>query len=325
MIVAYNDDAHLKSHLNVVERAGEEEVRQVAEEIAALVEGTVLPVRAVGEAIAHLRARRPDVVFNLCEGVAGNPRWEMHFALALEMLGIPFTGCDALATGICGDKGLTKKLLRAAGVPTPEGYVVADPCELPRLEGAWIVKPVGEDAGIGIDAAAVCTSRDEIAARCRFVVETYRQPALVEEFVAGRELNQALFHGQDGIVVLPPGEIVFAEELEPHARVVGWKAKWASGSPEDRGTVSRTAVVDNTLRGQIASLASRAASVLSIGGYCRIDSRQRPNGELCIIDVNPNPDIGPGSGFRRALEAAGIEFTDFLKELMIAALSQRRE
>lgn len=318
VVVAYNDDLDLKPHLNAIERIGEEEVVDMAREVAELTGGTLFPVRDVRQAIDELRAHPPDVVFNLCEGVAGNPRWEMNFALALEMIGVAFTGCDPIATGICGDKALTKQLLNVAGVSTPRHY---DDGGVPP----WIVKPSREDAGIGIDRQSVCATPEEVRKRCQYVVETYKQPALVEEFVDGREINQALFHGRDGIVVLPPGEIVFAEEMEPEARVVGWKAKWAAGSDEDRRTVSRTpAVIDDTLRRDVALLATRAASVLSIGGYCRIDMRQRPNGELCIIDVNPNPDIGHDSGFRRALAAAGIEFSDFLKELMMAALSRRR-
>jgi D-alanine-D-alanine ligase len=83
-------------------------------------------------------------------------------------------------------------------------------------------------------------------------------------------------------------------------------------------------VIDDTLRRDVSDVCGTAASLLSIGGYCRFDLRQRPTGELCIIDVNPNPDIGQGSGFRRALDAAGIPFRDFLSELMMAALSRRR-
>ena len=82
--------------------------------------------------------------------------------------------------------------------------------------------------------------------------------------------------------------------------------------PERRG---RARVAD----GLDADVCRRAASVLSVGGYCRFDVRQRPSGELCILDVNPNPDIGQGTGFRKALQAAGIDFADFLKQLMIAA------
>jgi D-alanine-D-alanine ligase len=318
VVVAYNDDAHLKPHLNAVERLGEEEVIETAREIATILGAELMPVRDVRNAIDALRANRPELVFNLCEGVGGNPRWEMHFALALEMLRIPFTGCDPVAVGICGDKILTKELLDVAGIPTPRPFRSA--AAEPPL---WIVKPSREDAGIGIDSGAVCRTPEEVERRVRLVVKTYHQPALVEEFVEGREINQAGFYGRDGLVLLPPGEILFADELPPEARVVGWKAKWAAGSDEDLATVS-TMLDDDTLRRDIAALTRKTASALSIGGYFRIDMRQRQSGELCVLDVNPNPDIGSDSGFRKALAAAGMAFADFLKELMMAGLSPRR-
>ncbi len=322
IVVAYNDDIALKTHLNEIEKIGEEEVADTAREIAALLGATLLPVRDVRTAIDELRRDKPDVVINLCEGVQGNPRWEMHFALALEMLGLPFTGCDPVATGICGDKWMTKQLLQASGVAVPRGFLVTGEGDVPPLEGTWIVKPSLEDAGIGIDAASVCTSRAAVIARCAHVLRTYRQAALVEEFIPGRELNQAMFYGREGVVMLPPGEIVFADELLPAQRVVGWKAKWSAGSAEDRGTENRTpAQIDDSLRAKLADLCTRAAGVLSLGGYARVDVRQRENGELCILDVNPNPDIGKDTGFRKALGAAEIEYADFLNQLMIAALA----
>jgi D-alanine-D-alanine ligase len=338
IVVAYNDDVALKTHLNEIERIGEEEVADTAKEIAEVTGGTLLPVRKVKDAIDHLRRDKPDIVINLCEGVQGNPRWEMHFALALEMLGLPFTGCDPVAVGICGDKWMTKQLLTVAGVATPRGYLVSRfenrnsrfaglDGRISNLESrisTWIVKPSREDAGIGIDAASVCATKDQITSRCAEVIETYRQPALVEEFIDGREINQALYYGPDGIVVLPPGEIVFAEQLAAHERVVGWKAKWSAGSAEDRATVNRTpGVMDDTIRRDVADMCTKAANVLSLHGYCRFDLRQRPTGELCIIDINPNPDIGRNTGFRKALSAAGIAFDEFLRQLMIAALPAR--
>lgn len=329
VVVAYNDDAALKPHLNETELRGETEVIETAREVARLLDASLLPVRDVRSALDSLRRDRPDVVFNLCEGVAGNPHWEMNFALALEMIGVAFTGADPIATAICNDKYLTKQLLANAGCLTPSGFLVTD--RVPQLSGTWIVKPVHEDAGIGIDAAAVCNGRDEVAARCAHVIETYRQPALVEEFIDGRELNQAMyFRSGAGTslegVLLPAGEILFSDELTSRERVVGWKAKWADGSDEDRATTNRTpAVMEEAARRALASTCWKAAAVLSIGGYCRFDVRQRANGDLCIIDVNPNPDLGPDSGFRKALTAAGIEFVDFLNELMIAALSRRRQ
>jgi len=324
VVVAYNDDAALKPHLNEIEMRGETEVIETAREIASLLDAALLPVTDVRQALDFLRRDRPEMVFNLCEGVAGNPHWEPNFALALEMIGVPFTGADPIATAICNDKYLTKQLLANAGCPTPTGFLVTG--AVPEVSGTWIVKPVHEDAGIGIDAAAVCIDREEVAARCAHVIENYRQPALVEEFIDGRELNQAMyFRGSGEAVLLPAGEILFSDALSPRERVVGWKAKWAGGSAEDRATVNRTpADLPEADRIALGQACAQAASVLSVGGYCRFDVRQRPDGDLCIIDVNPNPDIGRESGFRKALEAAGIEFVDFLNELMIAALSRRR-
>jgi len=324
IVITYNDDVTLKTHLNEIEKIGEEEVVDTAREVASMLKGALLPVRDVRGAIDRLRRSKPDIVFNLCEGVQGNPRWEMHFALALEMLGIPFTGCDPVAVGICGDKWMTKQLLRASGIATPRGFLVRTSREIPQVDGTWIVKPSLEHAGIGIDASSVCSTHAELTARCNEVITTYSQPVLVEEFIDGHELNQALFYGPKGVVVLPPGEIVFAPELPAKERVVGWKAKWSFGSAEDRASTNRTpAKIDEKLRWEVADVCMRAATVLGLEGYARFDLRQRPGGELCILDVNPNPDIGRDTGFRKALGAAGIEFADFLNQLMIAARTLR--
>jgi D-alanine-D-alanine ligase len=324
--VAYNDDAHLKTHLNPTELVGEAEVADTAYEIAELLRAELVPVRDdIPGALRRLQSF--DVVVDLCEGVLGDPRLEKNFALALEMLGIPHTAGDPISLGICGDKVLTKRLLRAGGLPSPEGLAVTadtQPDDWLRLLSALcfpvIVKPSREDAGVGIDASSVAHTADDAIERCRAIHRTYRQPALVEEFIDGRELNQALYHGPDGLVLLPPGEVLFSEALPPHERVVGWKAKWDYGSEEDRATVNRTpAQISDSLRFEIGTLCSTAVTLLGISGYCRLDLRQAQTGELFILDVNPNPDIGAGTGFRKALEAASISFREFLQHLIIAA------
>ena len=315
--VAYNDDLHLKPHLNETEKLGEEEVIDTAREIAEILEAQLVPVRDdIAAALEELR--NFDAVVNLCEGVLGRPDWEKNFALGLEMLGIAQTSCDPIATGICTDKKLVKRILLASGIATPRFWHAEE-------GGMWIVKPSREDAGIGIDAASVVSGSAAIEARVKQIEETYRQPALVEEFIDGRELNQSIYFDGNGPVVLPPGEIVFDESLKPEERVVGWKAKWASGSREDKATRNRTpAVLDDTLRREVADLCLRAASVLSLGGYVRFDLRQSRDGKLWIVDINPNPDIGRDSGFRKALDAAGIPFADFLKALIMAAVARHR-
>jgi len=315
--VAYNDDLHLKPHLNEIEKLGEAEVIDTAREIAEVLDAQLVAVKD-DVAASLLELRTYDVIVNLCEGVLGHPDWEKNFALGLEMLGIPHTSCEPIAIGICTDKKLVKRILLASGIPTPRFWHAEE-------GGKWIVKPSREDAGIGIDAASVVSSTVEIEARVEYVEETYRQPALVEEFIDGRELNQAIYFSTTGPVVLPPGEIVFDDSLASNERVVGWKAKWASGSREDRGTRNRTpALVDDKTRDELKDTCLRAASTLGISGYVRFDVRQSQAGQLFIVDINPNPDIGRGSGFRKALDAAGIAFADFLKALIMAAAATHR-
>lgn len=315
--VCYNDDWHHRHNLNDLELTANESVADMAREVAEPLGAELVPVRddIVG---ALRRLKQFDVVFDLCEGVLGRPHWEMHFALGLEMFGIPNANVESIATGLCIDKLLVKRLLRAAGLPSPRAWHGEE-------GGTWIVKPSREDAGIGIDAASVVTGAAAVEARVREVTETYKQPALVEEFIEGREFNQAMYFTVDGPILLPPGEIVFDPSLAARERVVGWKAKWATNSREDLATRNVTpAVIDDTLRREIGDLARSAASVLSLSGYCRFDMRQSIDGKLWIVDINPNPDISAIAGFRKALAAAGIPFPDFLNALMMAALARRR-
>jgi D-alanine-D-alanine ligase len=315
--VAYNDDLHLKPHLNETEKLGEAEVIDTAREIAELLDAKLVAVKD-DVALSLLELKSYDVVINLCEGVLGHPDWEKNFALGLEMLGIAHTSCEPVALGICTDKKLVKRILLASGIPAPRFWHGEE-------GGTWIVKPSREDAGIGIDAMSVVSSTSEIEARVKYVEETYRQPALVEEFIDGRELNQAIYFSTTGPVVLPPGEIVFDDGLASNERVVGWKAKWAAGSREDRGTRNRTpALIDDKTRDALKDICLRAASTLGLSGYVRFDVRQSQADRLFIVDINPNPDIGRGSGFRKALDAAGIPFADFLKALIMAAAATHR-
>ena len=144
----------------------------------------------------------------------------------------------------------------------------------------------------------------------------YQQSALAETFVDGKEYNLALYASSRGVVTLPPGEIVFAPGLRREQRVVGWKAKWDLGSVEDLSTESRIVIdMDAALHAEITATCRHVAAMMGMAGYCRFDLRQGPDGRIQIIDINANPDIGPGSGFRKALAAANIRFEDFLAEL----------
>jgi D-alanine-D-alanine ligase len=314
--VAFNDDAAFKKHLNPTELLGELEVVETAHEIAEILAGDLVPV-ADDIRAAIDRCRRYDVVIDLCEGVHGQPRFEKNFALALEMFGIPHTSCDPIAVGIVSNKRLVKDLLLAAGIPTP----MRQPSRIGVIHGTYIVKPANEDAGIGIEPAAIVETADALEARVRYVEQTYRQPALIEQFIDGRELNQAVLCGR----ALPAGEVVFAETLAANERIVGWKAKWDSGSAEDLATQNRTpALIDEATRAEVERICLAATGLFGLDMTVRFDLRQAKSGELYIIDINPNPDLGKGTGFRRALDAAGLPFADALETLIMAASSRRQ-
>lgn len=313
--VAFNDDAALKKHLNPTELLGELEVVGTAHEVADLLSAELVRVRDDIKGAIN-QCRHFDVVVDLCEGVLGQPRFEKSFALALEMFGVPHTSCDPIAVGLCSNKRLVKDLLIAAGIPTPMRYA----SHIGVIRGTYIVKPSLEDAGIGIEPAAVVDTADELEARCRYVEQTYRQPALIEQFIDGRELNQAVLCGR----ALPAGEVLFAELLAPRERIVGWKAKWDSGSAEDRATANRTpAQIDDATRAEVVRICMAAAQLFGLDMAVRFDLRQAQTGELYIIDINPNPDLGRGTGFRRALDAAGVSFADCLETLIMAAYARR--
>lgn len=342
--ITYNADTHLKPHLNDVERLGEDEVAESARDVYAALSGShhcaLLPIGdCITSGLQAIRDYEPDLVFNLCEGVLGRTRWEAHFVLALDLLGIPYCGCDAVTIALCQDKGFIKQFLRQIGVATPPGFTLAAGCPegqaLRDIEavlaasrtGRVIVKPVLEDGGIGVDAESVVRDAEAALARARAIWTNYQQPALVETFVDGPEYNLALYHaGARGLVALPPGQIYFSAGLTPEQRVVGWKAKWDIGSQEDLQTESRIVRnIDPTLHAEILQTCTRAATMLGMTGYCRFDLRQGDDGRIYVIDVNANPDIGPGSGFRKALAAAEIPFTSFLEQLIAARLQGRGE
>jgi len=262
--------------------------------------------------------------------VYGRTDWEGHFALLLEMLGIPFTGCSSAPLAICQDKGLLKRIFLASGIPTPPGFV-AEPgqpdstftASFEELDGRAIVKPCREDGGLGVEQASVVSTPSEALARAQLIHGRYRQAALVESFIEGRELNLALYLSGRGLVTLPPGEILFDPALTSEQRIVGWQAKWDTGSAEDLATSSAIATLSSSERETLRGICLAASRVIGMDGYCRLDLRLDGQGRFFIIDMNPNPDIGPGSGFRRALQAADVPFSGFLNQLMMTKLQGR--
>ncbi|MGH7296204.1 MAG: D-alanine--D-alanine ligase family protein, partial [Polyangiaceae bacterium] len=198
----------------------------------------------------------PDCAFNLCESLVGDARLESAVPLILELMGVPFTGSPPEVLGFALRKDRVKQRLEAAGIPTPAGRVLArpgDPCDLPF---PLIVKPVREDGSAGISRTSVVWTEAELRREVDAILSSFKQPALVEQYVDGREFNVAML-GHPTPRVLPLSEIDFAALPEGAPRIVSYEAKWTTGSVDDLGTVP---VLHPSLPNALAARVRRVAT-----------------------------------------------------------------
>jgi D-alanine-D-alanine ligase len=275
--------------------------------------------RALVEFVEDLRC---DLVFNLVESLGGDARKEASFASLLDLFGIAYTGSRPRAMAVCLDKPLARKVLEASGVRVPRG------CALERGDGRLhelrypvIVKPSREDASHGIALESVV--RDERAARARaaYVIERYAQPALLEEFIEGREFNMTVLGSGDEARALPPAEIDFTGFPPDLPRLVTYGGKWVDTSVEWQHIRSVAPTeLDAKLAAKIEHAALAAYRALGLEDYGRVDLRVDAKGEPFAIDVNPNPDLSKDAGLALTAQRAGIEHAELVARIVANSL-----
>jgi len=276
----------------------------------------LLPVR-LGDFRWLSRVRRVDLVFNLCEGINGHAKYEDLVVGTLELTGVPFTGCRTWPTTICHRKHIANTLLSAAGLPVP-AFTLAQanktPAEFPLPA---IVKPSAEDASVGIDNGAVCTSKRALKKRVAQMLEQFEE-VLVQEYVPGREFNV----GFVGKRMLPIAEIRFDGMPEGSWPIVSYAAKWIPGSPEDEGTIPVCpAEILPEVAKRIGEVAREAWVQMSGGeGYGRVDLRVNEDGQPYVLEVNPGPDLSSNAGLARMGRAFGWSFDDLVMQVVDEAL-----
>ncbi len=261
------------------------------------------------------------VVFNLLEGLGNQANLEPEAAAILQRLGYRYTGSPPDAIALCIDKARTKRLLESKGIPTPTYQVCDDEGRRVSVPLPAIVKPVAEDASLGIDEEAVVTTREQLRSRVQYVLDTYEQPALVEQFVDGREFNIALW-GNGQPECLPLAEIDYSGFADPLKRICSYAAKWQPEREEYHITpVVCPADVAPLLAKRIRMVALGAYRAMGCRGYCRVDMRVRDQIPY-VLEVNPNPDISPDAGFPRAALAAGYEYPKMAERIVKLAAGQ---
>jgi D-alanine-D-alanine ligase len=262
-------------------------------------------VRAVygkpGEILRVLGETRPDVVFNLCEAPLGRPDLEAHVACLFEWAGVRFTGCGSEALALCRRKDLTSAVLEAAGVGTP---AIVDPAS-PRFP--CIVKPATEDGSAGIHEWSFCPDAEALS----FALSQSIQPALVQEFIPGREFSVNLWGRRD------PDYFAIAETTPPRGvRLITYGAKWRGDYEPDGDSPAAAEDLDSGVETAILCAARHTWRAVGARHLLRIDIRLDGLGVPRVLDVNPNPAISPAMGICRAVQEAGWRWEDFVSKLV---------
>jgi D-alanine-D-alanine ligase len=289
------------------------------------------PVRLFGfkdnldQLTSGLRAEPCDVVFNLAERFRSLSALDYSVAALLEMLDMPYTGASSEGLMLARDKALTKKVLAYQGLRIPHFMVCRLGNEAQRpsdLRFPLIVKPLDEDASVGISQASVVRDDAALKERVAFIHERFQTDAIVEEFIAGRELYIGVM-GNDKPVALPPIEMVFGNEPNVESRIATFKAKWSVKYRESRGIQNMIAQdLSKEVRARLAEVAVRTYEAAGLRDYGRIDVRLAHDDEIYVVEANPNPYLADGEDLAWAAEEGGYLYGDFIERIAEMALAR---
>ncbi|HEY2013341.1 MAG TPA: ATP-grasp domain-containing protein [Bryobacteraceae bacterium] len=293
MLVLHTLPPHAAAEGRVV---GEFDLNAAAAGMASVLPGAVVAgVRGeVSEITRLLDAYKPDVIFNACEAPLGRTDLEPHVAALFEWLGVRFTGSGSETLSLCRRKDRANAVLAAQGVPVPRTGVF--PC---------IVKPADEDGSAGIHGDSICEDAEALAR----VQARQTGPLVVQEFLPGREFAVSVW-GRNEPDYLSIGETLFRNGL----RLITYAAKWDLESDDFANSpLNYHTALDQPLREAIHAVAGAAWRAVGARGYLRIDIRLDAAGDPYVLDINPNPELGPGVGICRAVQEAGWTWEQFIR------------
>jgi len=285
----------------------------------------VTPVEADENAYEKIRGGRFDIVFNIAEGMNGVSR-EAQIPAMLEFLGIPYTGSDPLTLATCLDKSRTKEILSYHGIPTSR-FVVArsfDEANEASLRYPLFVKPLHEGSSKGIYNSSYAENPEGLRREVERILNDYEQPALVEEYLPGREFTVALLGNGNELRVLPPVEIRFDSLPSEALPVYSYEAKWLWDTKDSPIEVFKCpAPIEDALLNKMENVCRKTFEVLNCRDWTRIDVRLDSSGEPNVIEVNPLPGILPDpqehSCFPMASRAAGLNYDQMMNAVLDAA------
>lgn len=265
--------------------------------------------------IKNIQKEHPDFIFNLFEGFPGRAGSEADFVHMLEVAKIKFTGNGSSALRTCLDKHKTKKILAKNGIPTPDGTLFKDLSVLDHIETAFpvFVKPAFEDASLGICSRSYVPDMTSLKKTVKKKLCNFSEGLLVEEFISGVEYNVGFFGGKNfelaGVSVLNYDGYPDSESY------LNYNGKWDEKTSEYKNFIPRVIdITDPAYREDVIDISLKAGKLLGCSRYFRVDLREK-DGILYVLDVNPNPDISPDSGFGRQALANDLTYEDVITKI----------
>lgn len=259
-----------------------------------------------------------DLIFNLTESYAGDDTMDKNIAAYLELLHIPYTGSGPQAHYLAQDKSIAKKIFDFHKVKTPNFATsykgLTDHSH--DIEFPLIVKPVSEDGSIGIDSGSVVESIKELMERIHYIHEEFDSPALIEEYIEGREIYASIL-GNENAEVLPLVELDLSKLPKGTPRIATQDVKFDHETEAYKVTKSAPVEdLDEETTRKLQDTALAAYRALKLRDYGRIDMRLNKNGEVYVIEANPNPWLASAAEFTMAARKAGYSYTDIIQKIV---------
>ncbi len=269
---------------------------------------------------------KPDIVFNLLEEFQGSVLFDHHVVSFLELLRAKYTGCGPRGLVLARDKALSKAIaahhrIRAPGFAVIKRSRGARKLRLTRLTYPMIVKSLTADSSLGISRASLVRDDEHLSERVRFVHERIGSDAIVEEFVAGREIYVSLL-GNERVTALPPNELLVEKQGPNEDLIVTEKLKHDLRYQVDRGVEVVPAELAPETRARLLHQSKRLYKLLHLDGYARLDWRLREDGALYFLEANPNPEIARGEEFADSAQAAGIGYEALVQRILALGLAR---
>ncbi|RKY40626.1 MAG: hypothetical protein DRP85_08240 [Candidatus Makaraimicrobium thalassicum] len=274
--------------------------------------------------LREVEEHRPDVVFNLTELFLGKASLDKNIPSLLELLEIPYTGCNPTGLMICNNKALSKKVLTYHRIKVPQFHIFHKGKRIwqpRRLSFPIMVKPVQEEASTGIAQASFVENEKDLRDRVLFIHERFDMAAIAEEYIDGRELYVSIL-GDKKLRTFPIREMKFTQVPDDEPKLATYKAKWDRKYRKKWGIKNEFA--DRLPAGvpeKIINICKRAYRALMLDSYGRFDLRLTPKGEVFILEANANPELALGDEFAEAAEKAGLSYDKLLRKILNLALN----